>query len=127
MKKNVPITRRRHVLPLPKCLLVINTLLLLTIFNVFQLRAELPGKTAVITGTVTGENNQPLIGAAVKEKGTNNGVMTNEKGEFSINVGDNAVLVISYIGYTDKQVPVNGQSNLAVQLTLSQSQLDQVV
>src|SRR6478752_3459204 len=135
MKKNVPWIRCWHVMPLLKRMLVLILILLLQ--SSIRLLAEVPGNKievsisnsaksdsphftlflrsdmyAVITGTVTGENNQPLVGAAVKVKGTNIGVTTNEKGEFTINAADNAVLVITYVGYAEKEVSVNGQTNL---------------
>lgn len=80
-----------------------------------------------ITGTVTGDNGQPLAGVSVKVKGTNNGVVTGNDGSFSLTAADDAVLQLTYVGYEDKEVPVNGQTSLRIQLTLSDKQLDQVV
>ncbi len=211
MKKNVPENRRRHIVPLLKCLLIMKMIILLTLFTAYQLHAEVLGqkvsvhaeqteiknvlsvierktnvrflynynllyalnrkvdftvndlnfkaaldkllentgltyrvldnnlvvilaadeeaayKPASITGTVTGENAQPLPGVAIKVKGTNNGVFTDNNGVFKITAADDAVLVVSYVGYDDKEVPVSGQSNLIIQLSLSTKLLDQVV
>ena len=53
-----------------------------------------------ISGTITGTQNETIIGATVLEKGTTNGVVTDIDGKFSIQLtNDNATLVISYIGY----------------------------
>lgn len=84
-------------------------------------------KADVITGAVVGENQQPLAGVTVKVKGTNNGVYTDSKGAFRITAPNDAVLVISYVGYEDKEVPVAGQTTLMIQLALSTKQLDQIV
>jgi hypothetical protein len=61
-----------------------------------------------VTGVVA-DNAGPVIGANVVEKGTTNGTVTNIDGEFSLNVSPNAVLVITYIGYVEQQIPVNGK------------------
>ncbi|MDH7461891.1 TonB-dependent receptor [Chitinophagaceae bacterium 26-R-25] len=84
-------------------------------------------KADVITGSVVGENQQPLTGVTVKVKGTNNGVFTDTKGAFRITAPNDAVLVISYVGYEDKEVAVAGQTNIVVQLVLSNKQLEQIV
>ena len=56
-------------------------------------------QTRQITGTVSDENRNPLAGVSVLQKGTNNGTVTNESGNFSIVVtGASPVLVISYTG-----------------------------
>lgn len=53
----------------------------------------------VVTGIVTDEYGDPIIGANVVEKGTTNGVITDADGKYSISVSEDAVLQISYIGY----------------------------
>ena len=65
------------------------------------------GKT--VTGTVVDENGLPVIGANIVEKGTANGTITDIDGRFSISVGKNAVLVVSFIGFNvqDVQLRVN--------------------
>lgn len=81
-----------------------------------------------ISGTVTDENGTPLPGASIVEKGTINGTQTDFDGNFKINVGDsNAVLMVSYIGYTTQEIPLNGQTTLSVVMVESSSTLDEVV
>ena len=80
-----------------------------------------------VTGIVTGETDQPLAGVTVKVKGTNKGTYTDSKGSFTINVDDTDVLVISYVGYDNMEMPVNGQRQINIKLTQSSKQLDQVV
>ncbi len=69
----------------------------------------------------------PVLGASVLEKGTGNGTVTDNDGNFSIKVKSaDAVLVFSFVGYQTKEVAVNGQTNL--QVTLEDSEiLDEVV
>ncbi len=79
-----------------------------------------------VTGTVVDKNNSPISGANIVEDGTSNGALADFDGNFSINVQDNATLVVSLLGYETKSIKVNGQSNLNVTLVEGMS-LDQVV
>jgi len=81
-----------------------------------------------ISGSVVDENGEPLSGANIIEKGTNNGVQADFDGNFSINVNnENAILVVSYIGFSTKEVSVNESTNLAIVLEESTSGLDEVI
>ncbi|WP_202616893.1 SusC/RagA family TonB-linked outer membrane protein [Arcticibacter tournemirensis] len=64
-----------------------------------------------ISGKVVDETGQPLPGASVKVKGSTSGVSTDINGSFSLNVPENAVLVISYIGYQVQEVTVKGKAS----------------
>lgn len=82
----------------------------------------------VVTGTVTDEQNIPLAGSTVLEKGTSNGTSTDFDGNFTIEVSNaDAVLVISYLGFTTQEIPLNGQSSLAIRLSEDATQLEDVV
>lgn len=80
-----------------------------------------------VTGQVTGADNEPLTGVTVVEKGTANGTTTDAKGNFSITVGDNAVLQFSYVGYTTQEVTVGAQTVINLTMTESLEVLNQVV
>jgi TonB-linked SusC/RagA family outer membrane protein len=81
-----------------------------------------------ITGTVLDEANVPLPGANVLEKGTTNGVQTDFDGNFAISISnDDAVLVISYIGFATKEIPLDGSNSYSIQLGESSTGLDEVV
>lgn len=81
-----------------------------------------------VSGTVTDTDGTPLPGTNVLEKGTTNGVQTDFDGNFSIGVVDeNVTLVFSYIGFASKEVQVNGQDTVNVQLEESAQGLDEVV
>ena len=69
-------------------------------------------QTAKVSGLVVDQDGEPLIGATVKVKGTNVATVTNIDGEFELNAASNATLVVSYIGYKDLEVKVNGRSSL---------------
>ena len=89
--------------------------------------AKLEMQDIRVTGKVTGANNEPLSNVSVQQKGTNKGTTTNNNGEFSLTVSDNATLVFSYIGFADKEVAVAGQNVLNVQLAPAEKQLEQAV
>jgi iron complex outermembrane receptor protein len=80
-----------------------------------------------ISGTVTDETGAPLPGATVLIKGTTKGTSTDSNGKFVIDAEAGAVLEISYVGYSLKEVSVNGQTAIAVQLDPDLSQLNEVV
>lgn len=81
-----------------------------------------------VTGTVTDDLNAPLPGASVIEKGTTNGTTTDFDGNFTIEVSDpNAILEVSYLGYTTMEIPLAGQTNVTAQLSEDATQLEDVV
>lgn len=83
-------------------------------------------KKVTITGVVK-DALGPVVGANVVEKGTTNGTVTDMEGRFSLQVSSNAVLIISYIGYIDQAIPVNGKSSFTVLLKEDSQALDEVV
>ncbi|KAA6312748.1 TonB-dependent receptor SusC, partial [termite gut metagenome] len=80
-----------------------------------------------ITGTVTDPNGEPIIGSNVVEKRTTNGVITDIDGKFQLTVSPGAVLVISYVGYLQKEVTVGNQTSLQIVLVEDTRTLDEVV
>ncbi|MDT7828319.1 SusC/RagA family TonB-linked outer membrane protein [Pricia sp. S334] len=81
-----------------------------------------------VSGTVLDQAGQPLPGANVLEKGTSNGVQTDFDGNFSLMIANqNATLVFSYIGFTTKEIPVAGQTDLKIILKESATGLSEVV
>ena len=80
-----------------------------------------------ITGTVVDNFGETIIGANIVEKGTTNGVITDIDGKFSISVGNDATLRISYIGYITLEVAVGNQSNMAITLIEDTQALDEVI
>lgn len=81
-----------------------------------------------ITGKVLDEEALPLAGAAVVEKGTNNGSIADSDGNFSIvTTTDSPVLVFSFFGYADTEIEVGKASVIEVKLTPQSISLDDVV
>jgi iron complex outermembrane receptor protein len=81
-----------------------------------------------ISGTITDDDGMPLPGANIVEKGTSNGVQTDFDGNFTINVSDeNAVLVVSFVGFLNQEIEVGNQNSVAVQLMSDAESLEEVV
>lgn len=81
-----------------------------------------------VTGTVSDEKGEPVIGANVVVKGTTNGTITNINGEFTLeNIPANATLLVSYIGYIPREVAVGNQSTLRIDLLEDTQALEEVV
>ena len=85
-------------------------------------------QTITVKGQVVDQDGEPLIGATVKVKDSNAGAVTDVDGNFQITAPANAILVVSYVGYQDKEVAVRGRAIIeSIQLSADETVLDQVV
>ncbi|WP_242015628.1 SusC/RagA family TonB-linked outer membrane protein [Robertkochia marina] len=85
-------------------------------------------QSQAITGTVVSEGDGvPLPGVTVSLKGSASGTSTDFNGNYTIEAGRDAVLVFSYVGFTTREIPVEGQSVINVSLQEDTQQLDEVV
>lgn len=82
-----------------------------------------------ISGTITdAETGSPLQGATVRAEGTTAGALTDAQGKFSLTLPDNvSTLLISYIGYENQEIEINGRSVIDVEMVEGVSTLDEVV
>lgn len=80
-----------------------------------------------IAGKVTNVNGAPLPGVTISIKGTNVAVTSNQNGLFTLNANQNAILVISSIGYQSQEIAVDGRKTINVTLTSSDQEIDEVV
>ena len=80
-----------------------------------------------VTGTVTDPAGEPLTGASVVVKGTTIGEQADLDGNFTLSVEPNATIVVSYVGYNTKEVPVDGQTKLSIVLEENSVLLGEVV
>ena len=85
-------------------------------------------KAKVIKGKITDNKGEPLTNVSIVVKGTSKGVTTDANGNFSIEVpDDNAVLIISFVGFEQREIPVKGESNIDISLIPASTQLNDVV
>lgn len=81
-----------------------------------------------VTGKVTDNKGEALVGASVLEQGTSNGALTNQEGNYSITVnGNNSVLVFQYIGYDTRTETVDARTVVNVVLQTQVKGMDEIV
>lgn len=80
-----------------------------------------------VTGKVTDESGAPLDGVSIKVKGSNKGTQTSNGGTFQIAVAPGVALTFSFVGYNNLEKKITNASPLAIQLTKSNANLDDVV
>ena len=102
--------------------------ILFSLFLFFSLGIATAQSQKTVTGTVlSSEDNSPLPGASVVEKGTTNGTSTDFDGKFSLNVASEATtLVVSFIGYVSQEVTIT-DGELTITLQADANALDEVV
>jgi len=82
----------------------------------------------LVKGTVIdASDNQPVIGASIKVKGTTTGAQTDVNGNFQINAPAGAVLEITYLGYVKQEVPANFVQNMNIKLSVDNKLLEEVI
>jgi len=100
-------------------------LILLTMCAVFKnAKAQEP----TVSGKVTDNKGETLIGVSILLKGTKTGTSTNNEGRFSlVATGTDPVLVVSYIGFVNQEIPVNKRSTINIMLQADAKNLDEIV
>lgn len=104
---------------------IVKTILftiLLAIASIQEVNAQ-----SDVRGTVTDNESKPLSDVSVVIKGTKSGTTTDAMGSFSITASGNATLVVTRTGYVAKEIPVNNQTVLSIQLVLNNDNLGEVV
>ena len=96
-------------------------------FVVFLLVGLVVSAQQTITGVVADESGVPLPGVNVVIKGTNVGVSSDFDGNYSIKAEAEDVIVFSFIGFVDQEVPVGNNSDISVLLVASFDELDEVI
>ena len=82
----------------------------------------------IVSGVLTDESDNPLPGVNVLVKGSTVGTTSDAQGKYSLSVPDeNAILVISFIGYVTQEIPVGNQTTINVKLVPDVTQLGEVV
>ncbi len=85
------------------------------------------GQSSLITGKVSDSTGQAVERASVQVKGTSTGAFTKADGSFSLQAPANAVLIVSNLGFTTLEVPVNGRTTIHITLRQANRMLEDVV
>lgn len=114
----------RTILPFQRSSLIRN----LCLVGFLLISTSIVVAQTTVTGLVSSTEGEPLIGASIVIKNSNQGTVTDFNGNFSIEVPDvnGTTLVFSYTGYQDQEILLNGQTNLSIALTEG-AILDEVV
>lgn len=95
----------------------------------FSLAAEpaMQQQKKEISGIVTDNNGEAIIGANILEKGTTNGTVTDFDGNYTLSVSNNAVLQITYIGYLAQEINTAGKTAIDIVLQEDTQSLEELV
>ena len=85
------------------------------------------GQQITVSGRITGEDGNVIPGASIQVKGTKVGVLSNDEGYFKISTPATATLIVSSVGFTNREVNVNRLTTINVMLKPAVSDLEQVV
>ena len=81
-----------------------------------------------VTGNVVTEKNLPLAGVSVNVQGSTSGTTTDANGRFTIQVNKGATLILSFVGYQQRQIVVNSEKDAAnISMISTASSLNEVV
>jgi len=129
MKKAIAFTRQRRY---PGFRILMTALGFLFSLQTAQVSAsDTPTRQddkKVVTGIVTDANTSEVLpGVSIQIKGTTSGVITDIDGRFTITVSSADILIFSYVGYLDEEVPVGNQTEISLKMVLDIIGLDEVV
>jgi TonB-linked SusC/RagA family outer membrane protein len=88
---------------------------------------KVPILSKKLTGLVTDEKGDPIIGASIIEISTNKGTVTDINGQFSLETANTGQIKVSYIGYESQTVAISGKSSLKISLSQSLRNLEEIV
>lgn len=80
-----------------------------------------------VTGKITDNTGESLLGVTILEKGTSNGTVSDLDGYYSLTVDSEATIVYSFVGFITQEIPVTGQTMLNVQMQEDAVGLEEVV
>ena len=108
------------------------SVLLSAVCVIFSMLLVFAGNAQTTQRTISGvvseaSSGAPIPGAAVVIKGSTKGTSTNMDGQFSLQVSDDDILVISFMGFTSQEVPVSGKTSFEIKLQESVELFDEVV
>ncbi|MEQ6118397.1 TonB-dependent receptor [Reichenbachiella sp. MALMAid0571] len=95
--------------------------------NEAPLVVEFVEEDVSISGKITDENGEGLPGASVVVKGTTNGTTTDLDGNYKMNIPEDGVLVVSYVGYVSQEIIPGTRNIVDLQLELDAAQLEEIV
>ena len=106
-----------------RLLKVVSLIIPLLLFSIWSF-----GQSITVNGTVKDIAGDPIPGATVMQKETTQGTITGMNGNYSLpGVSPNGILVFSFVGMNTVEIPVNGQTEISVELAADVTDLEEVV
>ncbi len=100
----------------------------MTVFSTPLMATVAQSQTIKVRGQVVDEQGEPMPGATVIVKGKQGGTITDVDGKFQLEVPGNAILVVSYVGYKDREIAVRNRAIIeTIKLEADNKMLDQVI
>src|SRR6187455_1162661 len=133
MKLDASWIRKWRFLPQLRLILRLAVIILvlpcMTAEKLYAQQADVAQSQKSIRGKITDETGNPLQGVSVTVKGSSKGVVTNEKGEYNIEVSESSskTLAFSYVGMELQEVKIGTQKELNISLTPSVTEQQEVV
>ncbi|MCI7391689.1 SusC/RagA family TonB-linked outer membrane protein [Butyricimonas virosa] len=84
-------------------------------------------KCVVVKGVVCDAQGEAIVGVNIIEKGTMNGVTTDRRGKFSLEIDLHGTLIVSFVGYRTRIIPVEGRTDFVITLEHDYILLDDVI
>ena len=97
------------------------------IFTMLAVAAIMMGQDINVTGKVTDESGMPLVGVTILERGTVNGTISDNEGNYAITLPADATIAFSYVGYNSEYVKVNNRTWIEVRMTPASEELEELV
>ncbi|MBV8252817.1 MAG: SusC/RagA family TonB-linked outer membrane protein [Chitinophaga sp.] len=89
--------------------------------------ANTVSKDVLVKGHVVSTAGEALPGVTVRLKNTTIGTVTNEKGNFDLKVPENAILQLTFVGFDQQEVAVNGRENITITMEPSKNSMEEVI
>jgi TonB-dependent starch-binding outer membrane protein SusC len=121
------ISRKQHKLNLKSMMLKVYRTLCVSVTLTVLTCLTLQAQQRVVTGTIKDDAGTPMPGVSILLKGTTTGTAADGNGNFSIQVADTDVLVVSFIGYKTQEVLVGNKTTLDIVITEDLTTLSEVV
>lgn len=85
------------------------------------------GQQRTITGKIIGDDGKPIPGATIQVKGTSTGTVSDENGNFKLNVPSGAILLVRAVGFASNEMPVGNAAQLTISLQAEVQAINEVV
>ncbi|MDR1762725.1 MAG: SusC/RagA family TonB-linked outer membrane protein [Dysgonamonadaceae bacterium] len=107
--------------------LLLKIVMSMCIFCASAILLNVQAQSRVTVSGVVSDASGPIVGASVVEKGTTNGITTNVDGQYTLTVAPAGTLVVSFLGYREQEIPVEGRSVINIELVEDAQALQEVV